>query len=103
MSFSAAIRRFATCLSVSTRSEPFPREYQDWVSLLGGSLTGFSISPSLANPKAAGLLKYGGTYAGAYLLRRGLFMPWELETLSERRSLGWVYVASTRFGTSKLG
>ena len=34
-----------------------------------------------ANPKAAGLLKYGGTYAGAYLLRRGLFMPWELEAV----------------------
>lgn len=30
------------------------------------------------NPKAAGLLELGGTYAGAYLLRRGLFMPWEL-------------------------
>jgi asparagine synthase (glutamine-hydrolysing) len=30
------------------------------------------------NPKTAGLLTYGGTYAGAYLLRRGLFMPWEL-------------------------
>lgn len=30
------------------------------------------------NPKAAGLLEYGGSYAGAYLLRRGLFMPWEL-------------------------
>jgi asparagine synthase (glutamine-hydrolysing) len=33
------------------------------------------------NPKAAGLLKYGGSYAGAYFLRRGLFMPWELKTL----------------------
>ncbi len=31
-----------------------------------------------ASPKAAGLLEYGGSYAGAYLLRRGLFMPWEL-------------------------
>ncbi len=30
------------------------------------------------SPKAAGLLEYGGEYAGAYLLRRGLFMPWEL-------------------------
>jgi asparagine synthase (glutamine-hydrolysing) len=30
------------------------------------------------HPKAAGLLDYGGTYAGAYLLQRGLFMPWEL-------------------------
>jgi asparagine synthase (glutamine-hydrolysing) len=33
------------------------------------------------NPKAAGLLKYGGTFAGAYLLRRGLFMPWELASV----------------------
>jgi asparagine synthase (glutamine-hydrolysing) len=37
---------------------------------------GFSL-----NPKAAGLLKYGGSYAGAYFLRRGLFMPWELKAL----------------------
>ena len=29
-------------------------------------------------PKYAGLLKFGGTYPGAYFLRRGLFMPWEL-------------------------
>ena len=32
----------------------------------------------LTSPKYAGLLEYGGTYPGAYLLRRGLFMPWEL-------------------------
>ncbi|MGD1084341.1 MAG: asparagine synthase (glutamine-hydrolyzing) [Verrucomicrobiota bacterium] len=32
----------------------------------------------MTSPKYAGLLEYGGTYAGAYLLRRGLFMPWEL-------------------------
>jgi len=32
----------------------------------------------LTSPKYAGLLEYGGTYAGAYLLRRSLFMPWEL-------------------------
>jgi asparagine synthase (glutamine-hydrolysing) len=30
------------------------------------------------NPKAAGLVEFGGNYPGAYLLRRGLFMPWEL-------------------------
>lgn len=29
-------------------------------------------------PKAAGLVEYGGSLEGAYLLRRGLFMPWEL-------------------------
>lgn len=28
--------------------------------------------------KAAGIAELGSTYAGAYLLRRGLFMPWEL-------------------------
>jgi asparagine synthase (glutamine-hydrolysing) len=37
-----------------------------------------------ANPKAAGLLEYGGTYAGAYLLRRGLFMPWDLGQVLDR-------------------
>ncbi len=35
----------------------------------------------LTSPKYAGLLEYGGTYAGAYLLRRGMFMPWELPGL----------------------
>src|SRR5262245_31967028 len=44
-------------------------------------LTSLSRSFRVGNPKAAGLLKYGGTYAGAYLLRRGLFMPWELESV----------------------
>ena len=33
------------------------------------------------SPKYAGLLEYGGTYGGAYLLRRGMFMPWELPGL----------------------
>jgi asparagine synthase (glutamine-hydrolysing) len=31
--------------------------------------------------KYAGLLEYGGRYSGAYLLRRGMFMPWELPGL----------------------
>jgi asparagine synthase (glutamine-hydrolysing) len=30
------------------------------------------------SPKAAGVLELGGSYGGAYLLRRGLYMPWEL-------------------------
>jgi asparagine synthase (glutamine-hydrolysing) len=41
-------------------------------------LIGMGSFTDLVSPKAAGLLKYGGNYAGAYLLRRGLFMPWEL-------------------------
>lgn len=30
------------------------------------------------SPKYAGLFEYGGKYGGSYLLRRGLYMPWEL-------------------------
>jgi asparagine synthase (glutamine-hydrolysing) len=30
------------------------------------------------SPKYASLFEYGGSYGGAYLLRRGMFMPWEL-------------------------
>jgi len=32
----------------------------------------------LTSPKYAGILELGGDWSGAYLLRRGLFMPWEL-------------------------
>jgi asparagine synthase (glutamine-hydrolysing) len=30
------------------------------------------------SPKTGGFVKYAGTYPGAYFLKRGLFMPWEL-------------------------
>ncbi|MCZ7557070.1 MAG: asparagine synthase (glutamine-hydrolyzing) [Bacteroidia bacterium] len=33
------------------------------------------------SPKVAGALKYGHSYPGAWYLRRGLFMPWELPEL----------------------
>src|SRR5262249_14597213 len=33
------------------------------------------------NPKAAGMVELGGSYPGGYLLRRGIFMPWELAEL----------------------
>jgi asparagine synthase (glutamine-hydrolysing) len=32
----------------------------------------------LASPKLAGMIELGGSVAGAWLLKRGLFMPWEL-------------------------
>ena len=38
------------------------------------------------HPKLAGVLRYGGSYPGAYLLRRGLFMPWELAGVMGRRA-----------------
>lgn len=37
------------------------------------------------NPKWAGVLEYGGTYHGAYFLRRALFMPWELKGILGER------------------
>ena len=44
-----------------------------------------------ASPKYAGLLEYGGSYGGAYLLRRGFFMPWELPAIlgGEMAHEGW--------------
>jgi len=48
------------------------------------------------SPKAAGLLEYGGEYAGAYLLRRGLFMPWELSQVLDADMVrdGWEDLAT---------
>jgi len=40
----------------------------------------------LTSPKYAGLLEYGGSLSGAYLLRRALFMPWELPALMGERA-----------------
>jgi asparagine synthase (glutamine-hydrolysing) len=39
------------------------------------------VARRFTSPKYAGLLEYGGTYGGAYLVRRALFMPWELPDL----------------------
>lgn len=56
-----------------------------WAPLLGRA---FRIASApwvarLANPKWAGLFEYGSTLEGAWLLRRALFMPWELPRLME--------------------
>lgn len=62
-------RRFGRMLRVA--SEPFLRHF--------------------TSAKYAGLLEYGGTYGGAYLLRRALFMPWEIDTIlaPEVARQGW--------------
>jgi len=62
-----------------------------WVRTMGGpsripglgSFFQLLSSPitSHYSPKASGLVKYGGSYAGAYLLRRGVFLPEELAEL----------------------
>jgi asparagine synthase (glutamine-hydrolysing) len=36
------------------------------------------IIGQVTSPKYAGMLEYAGSYPGAYLLRRALFMPWEI-------------------------
>ncbi len=43
------------------------------------------------SPKYAGLLEYGGSWGGAYLLRRGMFMPWELPEMLDADMVrtGW--------------
>jgi len=49
----------------------------------------------LTSPKYAGLFELGRTFEGAYLLRRGLFMPWELPSLlpPEMVREGWGQLA----------
>lgn len=56
------------------------------------------------NPKTAGLLQYGGTYPGAYLLQRGLFMPWELKQWIDPALLkrGWQRLQAMKLVRSSL-
>lgn len=44
-----------------------------------------------ASPKYAGIFEYGSSYPGAYLLRRSLFMPWELPEILDPEIVreGW--------------
>ena len=49
-------------------------------AVIGGVAPGVSRS----RPKALGVLEYSGTWAGAYLLRRGLFLPHELPDVMDR-------------------
>lgn len=69
---------------------PSFRDVPRWVGAFGAlaALPGLGrMSRALArplaprfdiSPKAVGMIEYGGDYAGAYLLRRAVFMPWEL-------------------------
>jgi asparagine synthase (glutamine-hydrolysing) len=69
---------------------PSFRDIPRWVRLLAvparvpllGRMARMAARPLIGtlggHPKVAGMLELGGSWAGAYLLRRGLFMPWEL-------------------------
>ena len=49
------------------------------------------ILKHFTTPKYASLLEYGGSYGGAYLLRRGMYMPWELPDVLDGEMVrqGW--------------
>jgi asparagine synthase (glutamine-hydrolysing) len=74
----AALRK----ISIVTGSSPLARGFR---------LVSAPVCKRLTSPKYAGLLEYGGTYGGAYLLRRGMFMPWELPGLvgADVARAGW--------------
>jgi asparagine synthase (glutamine-hydrolysing) len=65
------------------------RRFGPWAQVpgLGWLLSGLArgIAPWFlrSRPKALGIFKYSGTWPGAYLLRRGLFLPEELRHLIE--------------------
>lgn len=55
------------------------------VSMVGrASRQLLSSIPTGKSPKLAGLLEYGGSIEGAYLLRRALHMPWEVPHVLDR-------------------
>jgi asparagine synthase (glutamine-hydrolysing) len=66
------IPRAVAALGPFSRCQPAGRAFQ---------LVAAPFLKRMTSPKYAGLLEYGGTYGGAYLLRRGMFMPWELPDL----------------------
>jgi asparagine synthase (glutamine-hydrolysing) len=64
------------------RSVQFLKAFSSWRALGSGvRVLSAPILKRLTSPKYAGLFEYGGSYSGAYLLRRGMFMPWELPGL----------------------
>ena len=52
----------------------------------------------LTSPKYASLFEYGTSYGGAYLLRRGLFLPWELPRILDTDFVreGWAELQTER-------
>jgi asparagine synthase (glutamine-hydrolysing) len=54
------------------------------------------VMKRFTSPKYASLFEYGGSWGGAYLLRRGLFMPWELPQFLDPEivRMGWQELAS---------
>lgn len=62
------------------------------------------VARAAASPKYASLLEYGTTWADAYLLRRALFMPWELPSVMDPDMAreGWADVDAERRARPRL-
>ena len=61
--------------------------FANWIPGLGILLRAILVPllPAIGiNVKAAGMVEYAGSLAGGYLLKRGLFMPWELSRIVGR-------------------
>ncbi len=71
------IPRFVRSMIIPSRCPLLPRALRKLHCALTRSNPKFS-------PKSGSSLEYGGTYAGAYLLKRGLFLPWELPSIIGR-------------------
>ncbi len=75
------VPRMVRALAIPSRI-PFSGDlFRHLYSSFAPLLSSLCSKPLGLSPKLSGLFKFGGTYAGAYFLRRGLFMPWELETI----------------------
>jgi asparagine synthase (glutamine-hydrolysing) len=72
-----------------------PASYAPWAGRGLRIVTRAMIS-RFTSPKYASLFEYGGSWGGAYLLRRGLFMPWELPALLDPDMVreGWRQLAT---------
>jgi asparagine synthase (glutamine-hydrolysing) len=68
------IPRFVRSMAVPSRVPLLPRAFRELHCKLIRSNPKFS-------PKSGSAFEYGGTYAGAYLIKRGLFLPWELPSI----------------------
>lgn len=89
-----------------------PLSFVPWLGRLVRHGVSAAIDAGLGlHPKAAGLLQYGGDWAGAYLLRRSVYMPWELDELIDpalvadglRRLAPLSHIAAALHGARSLG